>query len=557
MPDKFTALAGLVAGLLPFSGGQDVDAGRSGTWLSGDVVTVRMDSDGPADMSSLRLILPTGKLYEDVGSCGSSHLFEHLVGRSIALRDAELAKFGYRVDGFTGPGRIVISIDVGGGLEGVRAAAMALSEAVARPLATQADVAAERRAIASEGIVSAAAGPMAALASFVPIERREVLLGHCGAKAGQAGLPKLPPFAGAPQLFVWSKVPEAALRTAMIPIRIPGAARKDASLGWTGTRAEDAAARNDLAAASAITLFATSAHRVTPEIYRGYLLLLAYAADGHRGMRVAVTSLDENSLLGSLETPEAAPLASRILESARALADGRADPRRVARADTSVRDGLCRRVAAARQMPPPLIARRMALAPSARLEDELARMQCSGSQSPGDAEQVAKAGATHFLNYALLRGGLSAAAPTSPSPPYVVRTVRLCLSADAGMAAAAIGPAALIVQRQLGYALRFNYGSVRRLTVAPQPEAGRACLGLTFEGETLAPALTDAAVEQWVRGTGRKDFSTQFCFDVRSGAGGDRPTQLEKFAQMTSSECIDAIKRINPERMLVAMKLEK
>ncbi len=557
MPDKFTALAGFVAGLLPFACGQDADAGRSGTWLSGDVVTERLDSDGPADISSLRLIIPTGKLHEDAGSCGNSHLFEHLVGRSVVLRDATLAKFGYRVDGFTGPGRIVISIDVGGGLEGIRAATMALSDAVAHPLAAPADVAAERRAIASEGIASAAAGPMAALASFVPTELREVLLGHCGTKAGQAGLPKLPPFAGAPQLFVWSKFPESSLRSAITPIRIPGADQRGAPLGWTGTRAEDASARSDLATAGAITLFATSEHRVTPEIYRGYLLLLAYAADGHRGMRVAVTSLDENSLLGSLETPEVAPLVSRILESARALADGSADPRRVARIDTGVREGLCRRVAAARRMPPPLIARRVALAPSARLEDQLAKMQCSGSQSPGDAEQAAKAGATHFLKYALLRGDLSAAPPNGPSPPYVVRTVRLCASADAGAAASAIGPAALIVQRQLGYALRFNYGSVRRLTVVPQPGAGRVCLGLTLEGETLAPARTDAAVAQWARGSGGKDFSTQFCFDVRSGAGGDRPAQLEKFAQMPSSECISAVKRMNPEHMLAAMKLEK
>lgn len=132
--------------------------------------------------SSVRLIIPYGSFDERGRECGLSHVIEHAIGRLAYRRSASLSRFGFRLEGYTGPDRIVIGIDVGGGDEGVKAATALLLDAASPTADRQDDVRYEVPVVASEQMDSGArrADP----ASYFEEDAAQRLRGTCSKALG-------------------------------------------------------------------------------------------------------------------------------------------------------------------------------------------------------------------------------------------------------------------------------------------------------------------------------------------------------------------------------------
>jgi hypothetical protein len=130
------------------------------------------------DVTSLRLIVRSGTLNEQASTCGAIHLLEHVWGGHLFARLRPGAGFQVRINGATGPDRMVMSLDTTGGTEGFEAALDAFGELFQNPPDPE-EISRELPLVRAERDIRKALGPAAEVIVAMQPAAREKASGTC------------------------------------------------------------------------------------------------------------------------------------------------------------------------------------------------------------------------------------------------------------------------------------------------------------------------------------------------------------------------------------------
>ena len=441
-----------------------------------------------------------------------------------------------------------MSIDVGGAGAGLAAAMRTLVSALAGQRDTPDVLAREQRLVAME---ERAGSPLAhpdSPAAFVAPDHRPNVTGQCGSKPPASSMPPLPGFDGELRLLVFSGLPEAAIRQAVPPVRLPPRESRPPTPFWR-TERRSAILSDRLPRGQAAILAFVKREDGGAEAWLGHLILWEFVRGAVPGSRLTTASFGDASLARLQARGHADGVVQAALGQVRALAAGEAEPASVGAAAQRVRQEICRKRDLRRALPLPLFAQQLALDASAQIEERLASEICDG-RGPAPAV-VARKAAERFLAEGLY-SAVEAAAPAQAKRVPEAITLHACASAV--LPSDTLEAMAMTVERQLGYTLRFADGIALRLGVTPVASPGRGCLALRIDGALVGLADMRAAIQRWFARRPPRDDAVQLCFDARLGAGGGRHS-LAVFAALAPAACADAVVRLRLDQLLPTMRL--
>jgi hypothetical protein len=529
---------------------QSASVEQTQTWQAGDVSVEIVPVEGPRNVASVRLIVPTGSLHETDATCGNTHLVEHLVGRAIALNDQPLRQYGYRIDASTGPDRMVIGIDVGGGRAGVRAATQLLEQSL-KLAASAKDLSTERAFIAVERQaphpMDSADSPLA----FLNHGRRLVVAERCEHAATSARI-AFPRTAGKPRLLIFAHANEPLGSSDVSPMHMPAMSSANPGVPWRAEPTQHVQSEALQPSEVAITAVAPSNTPASPSLWLGQSILWSYVRQT-MGARTSVSMFGDAAPIARL-VGAGSPIAleTEMRRRLNELATGSEDPTALGRAVQTAKHDICERRAGRRAAAIPSFARNMSADISSEFDDRLGWLCAAGASTASGVEQARAMARMHLAQ------GLFTIATHRQAPQQAKRqvpfTLQACAQPFSSSSRETIEAFRVILERQLGYRLRFKEGAALRLRVKVASADRGPCYSLAFEGLTVGSATLSSLIESWFAAGFSRGFAVQFCFDVRMGASPNSPGFFARYANLAPEKCEREVAKLGLAALMRTMK---